>query len=447
MLSTRATASESHLSSDSIEEALMSEQDAMKGQKQTDKVEEKAAPVESAKASNEAFDLLKSASQAGGANAKAEQPSYAADGFIPKFVLDHMSQHVTDKDVRAQMHLSEGRAQQLSQELKQNPDELLQFKNNSGLMPRDGGGKGERYTYDADHKEYNDASLPGKLVRSEGQAPVADSTVNQIYDIGGQFRDFMKDFLHRNSIDDKGMNLVQSAHVGKNWDNAAWDGENNRMVYGEGDGMFFKSFVKTDVIGHEMSHGITQYNANLDYHGQSGALNESFSDCVGIAFKQYLLHEKAERNDKNWLIGEGVFSDFIGAKGLRDMLEPGTAYDAPLIGKDPQPGDMAHYKQMADDEQNDNGGVHINSGIPSKAFVEAAIALGGNTYDQPLTIWYKTNQKLGGDPNGPHTDFKTWANATVATAKELYGDDAAAKVRGAWEGVGVLDKQAKGTAA
>lgn len=437
----------------------MSEQEAMNNKKANDQVEGKEAQAGSAKASNEAFELLKSGSN-NGTNAKAEDPSYGVkDGFIPRFVFQNIGERLTDKNVLAQLHLTEEQGKQLKDELGGKPDKMLDFlKDKSSIIePRDGNqGNAARQTYDANHKEYNDASLPGNLVRSEGQSPVSDGTVNDIYDIGGQFRDFMKDFLKRNSIDDKGMDLVQSAHVGNKWDNAAWDGEHNRMVYGDGDGIFFKNFVKSDVIGHEMSHGITQYNSNLDYHNQSGALNESFSDCVGIAFKQYLLHEKAERNDKNWLIGEGVFSDFIGAKGLRDMLNPGTAYDAPLLGKDPQPGDMAHYKQMADDEQNDFGGVHINSGIPSRAFVEAAIAIGGNTYDKPLAIWYKTNQKLGGDKNGPNTDFKTWANATVDTAKELYGDDTAAKVKAAWETVGVLssgaaavalDKQAKGQAA
>jgi Zn-dependent metalloprotease len=433
----------------------MSEQEAMKDKaaKQCDKVDEsKASESASGKASNEAFDLLKSGSPA----AAAKEPQ-KMDGFIPRFVFQNISEHLTDKDVLAKLHMTEEQGKQLQKQLGDSPEKVLQFlKDNSILDQKNAGsGNAERFTYDAKGKEYNDKSLPGTLVRSEGQGPGSDNTVNEIHDIGGQFREFMKDFLKRNSIDDKGMDLVQCAHVGNKWDNAAWDGENNRMVYGDGDGIFFKNFVKADVIGHEMSHGVTQYNANLDYHNQSGALNESYSDCVGIAFKQYLLHEKAERDDHNWLIGEGVFSDFIGAKGLRDMLNPGTAYDAPLLGKDPQPGDMAHYKQMADDEQNDFGGVHINSGIPNRAFAEAAIALGGNTFDKPLAIWYKTNQKLAG-PNGPHCDFKTWADTTVETAKEMYGDDAAAKVRGAWELVGVLSpsatvaempKQAKSSAA
>jgi Zn-dependent metalloprotease len=98
---------------------------------------------------------------------------------------------------------------------------------------------------------------------------------------------------------------------------------------------------------------------------------------------------------------------------------------------------------MADDQNNDNGGVHINSGIPNRAFAETAIAFGGNTFEKPLSIWYQTNIKFGGDPNGPHTDFKTWANATVQTAREMYGEDAAAKVRKSWETVGVLGNQAK----
>lgn len=419
----------------------MSEQEAMniKALKQNDQVEECKADQCESKVSNEAFDLLKSASKAGaGANSKTD--SHSAEGFIPKFVLQNMEENLADKNVLAKLGLSEEQAKELSKKLQD--DSNLQFKKDGKFDPR-ATGNAERFTYDAKNKNYDDPSLPGVLIRSEGQAASGDKTVDEIHDFGGQFRDFMKDFLKRNSIDDKGMDLIQSAHVGEKWGNAAWDGENNRMVYGDGDGLFFKGFVKSDVIGHEMAHGITQYNTNLDYHNQSGALNESFSDCVGIAFKQYLLHQKAERNDKNWLIGEGVFNDFIGAKGLRDMLMPGTAYNFPLIGKDPQPGHMDQYKSMPDDENNDNGGVHINSGIPNKAFTEAAIAIGGNTYDKPLAIWYKTNQKLAAKPDAASTDFKTWANATVETAQEMYGADIAAKVKAAWEGVGVLKSSAQ----
>ena len=416
----------------------MSEQEALKAaQKQNDQVENNSAMAESGKASNEAFDLMKNA-----ALTKSEKPaSDSLDGFIPQIVLQTMEDNLANRFVQKQMNLSPEQAKELQKQLDEAGS--LQFTKDTKIDPRiPGKGQAERLTYDAKNKNYDDPSLPGELIRGEGTAAVADKTVNEIHDYGGKFRTFMKDFLQRNSIDDKGMDLVQSAHVGNKWGNAAWDGENNRMVYGDGDGLLLKGFIKSDVIGHEMAHGITQYNSNLDYHNQSGALNESFSDCVGIAFKQYLAGQKAERVDKNWLIGEGVFADWIGAKGLRDMLNPGTAYNAPLLGKDPQPADMAHYKNMPDDENNDNGGVHINSGIPNRAFAEAAIALGGNSYDKPLAIWYKTNQKLGGDANGPKTDFKTWANATVETAKEMYGADAAAKVKAAWELVGVLSPAA-----
>jgi Zn-dependent metalloprotease len=389
------------------------------------------------KASNEAFDLLKSASQSA-----AKSTTDVKDGFIPGYIYKNAAEHLKEKSVQDQLHITPLQAEELAKQYKDNPAQFSEFlKSQSAITPREKTGNAERLTYDAKNKD-KDEDLPGTLVRSENTPPVSDKDINAIHDTAGEFRSFMRDFMKRNSIDDKGINMVQSAHVGKDFNNAGWDGEHNRMIYGDGDKILFNTFIKPDVIAHEMAHGVTQYTSNLEYHNQSGALNESFSDCVGIAFKQHELHQKAERDDKEWIIGEGVFTWFIGGKGLRDMLNPGTAYESKLIGNDPQPADMAHYKQMSDDENNDYGGVHINSGIPNRAFAEAAIALGGESSDKPLAIWYKTNQKFGGDPKGPNTDFKTWANATIDTARELYGDDAAAKVRAAWETVGVLGAKA-----
>lgn len=388
------------------------------------------------KASNEAFDLLKSASQTAARSSAPE--SDVMRGFIPPYIYKNAAENIKDKSVQEELHITSLEAEKLSKQFMASPEKINELlAGPSTVQPGEKEGKALRFTYDAKNKD-KDADLPGTLVRSETTPPVDDKDINAIHDYGGQFRDFLHDVLKRNSIDDKGMDLVQSAHVGKRFDNAGWDGEHNRMIYGDGDKILFNTFIKSDVIGHEMAHGVTQYNSNLEYHNQSGALNESFSDCVGIAFKQHLLNQKAERDDSKWIIGEGVFTRLVGGKGLRDMLNPGTAYQSKLIGNDPQPADMAHYKQMDDNEKGDFGGVHINSGIPNRAFAEAAIALGGDTDDKALAIWYKTNQKFGGDPKGPNTDFVTWANATVATAQELYGADAAAKVKASWETVGVL---------
>ena len=146
---------------------------------------------------------------------------------------------------------------------------------------------------------------------------------------------------------------------------------------------YFPGFTKNiDVIGHELMHGITQHTAGLEYEFQSGALNESISDVFGSMIKQY-YHPKGKQlaTDADWLIGEGIFlSTLTGAKALRSMKAPGTAYDNPKIGKDRQPADMDAYKKLPNTSSGDWGGVHTNSGIPNHAFYLAATKLGGYSW-------------------------------------------------------------------
>src|SRR5690606_30529038 len=88
----------------------------------------------------------------------------------------------------------------------------------------------------------------------------------------------------------------------------------------------------------------------------------------------------------DWLIGAGLFTDAVQARALRSMAAPGTAYDDTLLGRDPQP---AHMRDFVDTHE-DNGGVHINSGIPNKAFQLLATRLGGPAWEQAGRIWYDT---------------------------------------------------------
>src|SRR5258705_701935 len=155
------------------------------------------------------------------------------------------------------------------------------------------------------------------------------------------------------------------------------------MLYGDGDGRIFNRFTKVlDVIGHELTHGVTQYTAALDYHDQSGALNEHFSDVFGILVKQYSLKQTAKKAD--WLIGAGIFTQRVHGAAIRSMKAPGTAYDDPTLGRDPQPAHMKNYVKSHDD----SGGVHVNSGIPNHVFYLVATALGGNAWEVAGKIWY-----------------------------------------------------------
>jgi len=282
-----------------------------------------------------------------------------------------------------------------------------------------------RSVYDAGHG----SRLPGSLVRSEGQKPVPDVAVNEAYDGTGATWDLYHDAYDRNSIDDHGMPLVSTVHYRVAYDNAFWGG--SQMVFGDGDGTLFGRFTAcVDVIGHELTHGVIQYEASLEYADQPGALNESFADVFGSLVKQRSLGQTAKQAD--WLIGAGLFGPKVKGKALRSMAAPGTAYDDPVLGKDPQPADMAHYVKTDED----NGGVHINSGIPNRAFYLAATAIGGRAWEKAGMVWYVTLR----DRLRPGSDFAAAADLTTAVAGELYGPGStvAKAVKAAWRKVGVL---------
>ena len=284
----------------------------------------------------------------------------------------------------------------------------------------------KRTIYDAQHGQ----TLPAHLVRSEGKAPVGDQAVNQAYDGLGDTFDFYLAAYHRNSIDNAGLPLIASVHFGDKYDNAFWNG--HQMVFGDGDGIIFAGFtVALDVIGHELTHGVTGSEANLTYQGQSGALNESISDVFGSLVKQYKLKQQAAHAD--WLIGSGLLAQGIHGVALRSMKAPGTAYDDPKIGKDPQPADMAHYAHTA----SDNGGVHINSGIPNHAFYLVAVALGGYAWEKAGRIWYDT---VCDHSLKPSANFAGFAQLTVRHASLLFGSGGVEQkaVLDAWQRVGVL---------
>lgn len=271
-------------------------------------------------------------------------------------------------------------------------------------------------------------TLPGKLVRGEGDPPSTDEAVNEAYDSAGSTYDFFSEVLERNSIDDKGLRLDSTVHYGVKYDNAFWNGD--QMVYGDGDGELFKRFtICIDVIAHELTHGVTQYEASLNYSGESGALNESMSDVFGSLVKQWVKKQTADQAD--WIIGEGLFTEKVKGVGIRSMKEPGTAYNDPVLGKDPQP---AHYKDIYVGMK-DNGGVHINSGIPNRAFYLTATAIGGNAWEKAGKIWYVALR----DRLRPKSNFKDAASLLVKVAGELYGEASKEQlaVQKAWQQVGV----------
>lgn len=271
--------------------------------------------------------------------------------------------------------------------------------------------------------------LPGVLVRAENQPASGDIEINEAYDgLGSTFK-FYWDIFARDSIDDNGLPLTASVHFGASYDNAFWNG--SQMVFGDGDGQLFQRFtISLDVIGHELTHGVTEHEAKLAYFGQSGALNESISDVFGSLIKQYELKQTAQSAD--WLIGAGLLAKTVKGVALRSMKDPGSAYDDAVLGKDPQPKHMKDFVHTFDD----NGGVHVNSGIPNHAFYLVATALGGKSWDQAGKIWYETLR----DPRlKPGTGFRRFADLTALVAGRLYGTNSKEQkaVYDAWGAVGI----------
>ena len=281
-----------------------------------------------------------------------------------------------------------------------------------------------RTVYDAKHL----TRLPGTKVRSEGGKAASDVAVNEAYDGTGATFDLYWEVFQRDSIDNAGLALISTVHYGQAYDNAFWDG--SQMIFGDGDGTIFNRFtISVDIMGHELTHGVTDHLAALQYEGQSGALNESMSDVFGSMVKQRMKGQTAAQAD--WLIGAGLLAKGINGVALRSMKAPGTAYDdAKLGGKDPQPATMADYVDTDDDD----GGVHINSGIPNRAFSLVATALGGSSWDRAGKIWYAALA----DPALKSTaTFTQFATRTSAQAKALYGADVQKTVKAAWKEVGI----------
>lgn len=261
------------------------------------------------------------------------------------------------------------------------------------------------------------------LVRAEGQDAVDDPAVNEAYDGLGDTYEFFLDIFGRDSIDDNGMELRGIVHYGVDYDNAFWDGQ--QMVFG--DGRLFKRFtLSLDVIGHELQHGVTEKESGLAYQDQSGALNESMSDVFGSLVKQYKLQQQVDQ--ANWLIGDDIVGPNFPGRALRDMANPGSAWE-----RDPQPRHMDDYDHTVED----HGGVHINSGIPNKAFHSLAMTLGGFGWVEAGAIWYETLRHYRLQPDAT---FASFARLTRAVARRQYGRESkqATAVSEAWRSVGLL---------
>jgi Zn-dependent metalloprotease len=283
----------------------------------------------------------------------------------------------------------------------------------------------QRTIYDAGNMEM----LGGPVARPEGGDATGDAAVDEAYDGLGDTHRCLWNVFERYSLDDDGLPLQAVVHFGNNYDNAFWNGQ--MMVFGDGDGRTFARFTRSlDVIGHELGHGVVGDEAGLYYWQQPGALNESMADVLGTLVKQHKLGQTVHEAD--WLIGAELLLEGVQGKALRSLAEPGSAFDDPVLGRDPQPRHMDQYVETPAD----NGGVHINSGIPNHAFYVTAMELSGSAWEKAGWIWYAALR----DPRVKETArFLTFARATRRAARTIYGEGSGEvrAVEKGWDEVGL----------
>ncbi len=284
-----------------------------------------------------------------------------------------------------------------------------------------------RQTYSA----RNGTSIPGRLLIDEGERS-RDDVAQAAHDGAGQVYDYYMNTFKRDAYDGQGSPMVSTVHYGsdpEDAENAAWVGEYSQMIYGDGGQIFKPLPYGLDVVGHEFTHGVIESSAGLIYEQQPGALNESYADVFGALIDR-----------GNWTIGEQVVkSPPYPLPYLRSLEDPNAEgqYDArkPLSSVG-QPASMDEYANLPNSRRADNGGVHVNSGIPNHAAYLVAQALGPEKMEQ---IYYRTlTQYLT-----PEADFQDAADASAQAAADLYGQAEADAVRAAFAQVGVT---ASGTA-
>jgi thermolysin len=245
----------------------------------------------------------------------------------------------------------------------------------------------------------------------------------------------------RNGLDDDGLAAINYVHVlpqSEGYINAFFDPVDVSMNYGDGDGVTFNFFSSSlEVVAHELTHGVTEFTSALIYLNESGALNEAFSDIMGMGVEWYFQEPGRGRNRADWVGAEDLFIDF--GPYIRSYENPQAA------------GDPDHYSRRClppvCTEDFDNGGVHINSGIANHAFY--LMVQGGTNRTSGMTV-----QGVGTAQRDriekifyrafafflvPSSNFHDAREATLRAASELYGEGSAeqATVQQGWDAVGV----------
>ena len=325
--------------------------------------------------------------------------------IIPEYLLDEMSKNKDEKIREAALRTMAMMNMVLAN--REAMGQLATLQRTRAAVPGI-----RRSIYSADNTD----NLRVRLIRSEGSTPSGDGAVDDVYEGFGNTYDFYKNVFNRESVDGMGLPLVGTVHLGVDYNNAFWNGR--EMGFGDGDGVLFSNFTKSlDVIGHELTHGVVQFNGNggLLYRGQSGALNESCADVFGVLVKQYFLRQDVSQAD--WLLGSEIM---VSAPSLRNMKDPHLGLGTSPNGTPGQPKHMDEYDNTSLDRQ----GVHINSGIPNHAFYLFASRLGGSAWEGAGRVWYDTltqgqlpsGMNAFGSPQAPFTTFQLFADKTMSFA-------------------------------
>lgn len=268
---------------------------------------------------------------------------------------------------------------------------------------------------------HHTTTLPGTPVPNP--ATSADETAKRAYVEEEAVAKFYWDVFMRDSIDGNHMTLVSSVHYGVKYNNAFWNG--TQMTYGDGDGQIFLDFtLGNDVIGHELTHGVTQHSLALVYSGEAGGLNESMSDVFGSMFRQWQKGQTVATAD--WLIGADIMGPVARQRKftcLRDMAAPAALH---ALARQPD-----HYTPTIGSLD-----PHMSSGVPNLAFTRAAKTIGGHSWEKAGQVWYKALTGFGPSPNMTMSQF---ASRTRALSQSMYPAIPAvhAAVDAAWTSVGL----------
>ncbi|MDB5073473.1 MAG: Peptidase [Candidatus Eremiobacteraeota bacterium] len=330
-------------------------------------------------------------------------------GIVPPYLLDALTRH-PDESVR------DAAASTLEVERR-----LRSHAVTAPVVVAERAAGLRRLVYDCGESK----AVPGRLRRREGEPATGDPDVDRAYDAFGTTYAFFRDVFGRNSLDGRGMHLIGSVHYRERFDNASWDGAEIRL--GDGDGVVFRSFTQClELVAHELVHGVVQAEGGLEYAGESGALNESLADVFGSLVKQWSLGQTACEAD--WIVGHGQFTPAVHGFGLRSLAAPGSAFDDPVLGKDPQPSHMDHFAEPV----THNADVHINSGIPNHAFYLFATQLGGRAWETAGRVWF--DALCSG--LHPSCSFYAFSKATLRAARS-HGAAVVKALEHAWHGVGI----------